>query len=176
MDTGFHSQDLGFRTSINGHWVSLSGPGFQDVESSPSYGHLIFFPSLFSASTVSFLRRPVFPSLFSASNGHRRTDAPKRKAKNQRKEKLRPLLFPEENPFVCPSVRAGFAIENASRWSVIGRVGSVVENASGTPNHPTMDLVNLYIRFVSSASFDRKISLIGLQMSYIWSLLSLWRW
>jgi len=30
---------------------------------------------------------------------------PKRKAKNQRKERLRPLLFPEENPFVCPSVR-----------------------------------------------------------------------
>ncbi len=39
----------------------------------------------------------------------------KRKAKNQRKERLRPLLFPEENPFVCPSVRAGSAIENASR-------------------------------------------------------------
>ncbi len=66
-DTGFHSQDLGFRTSINGHWVSLSGPGFQDLESSPSYGRLIFFPSLFSASTVTFLPRPVFPSLFSAS-------------------------------------------------------------------------------------------------------------
>ncbi len=104
-DTGFHSHDLGFRTSINGLWVSLSGPGFQDVESSTSYGRLIFFPSLFSASIVTFLPRPVFPSLFSASSGHRRTDAPKRKAKNQRKERLRPLLFPEENPFVCPSVR-----------------------------------------------------------------------
>ncbi len=66
-DTGLHSQDLGFRTSINGHWVSLSGPGFQDLESSPSYGRLIFFSSLFSASTVTFLPRPVFPSLFSAS-------------------------------------------------------------------------------------------------------------
>jgi hypothetical protein len=31
----FGSQDLGFRTSINGHWVSLSGPGFQDLESYP---------------------------------------------------------------------------------------------------------------------------------------------
>ncbi len=29
----------------------------------------------------------------------------KRKAKNQRKERLPPPLFPEENPFVCPSVR-----------------------------------------------------------------------
>jgi len=47
--------------------VSLSGPGFQDLESSPSYGRLIFFPSLLSASTVTFLPRPVFPSLFSAS-------------------------------------------------------------------------------------------------------------
>ncbi len=53
------------------------------------------------------------------------------------KERLRPLLFPEENPFVCPSVRAGSAIENASRWSVIGRAGSAVENASRTPSHPT---------------------------------------
>jgi hypothetical protein len=64
----------------------------------------------------------------------------KRKAKKQRKERLPPLLFPEENPFVCPSVRpsvrAGSAIENASRWSVIDRAGSAVENASRTPNHP----------------------------------------
>jgi hypothetical protein len=29
---------------------------------------------------------------------------PKCKAKNQRKERLRPLLFPEENPSVRPSV------------------------------------------------------------------------
>jgi hypothetical protein len=28
----FGSEDLGFKTSINGHWVSLSGPGFQDLE------------------------------------------------------------------------------------------------------------------------------------------------
>jgi hypothetical protein len=59
----FGSQDLGFRTSTRGFrtWISgpgfqalgiwLSGPGFQDLESSPSYGRLIFFPSLFSASS-----------------------------------------------------------------------------------------------------------------------------
>ncbi len=28
----FGSKDLGLRTSINGHWVSLSGPGFQDLD------------------------------------------------------------------------------------------------------------------------------------------------
>ncbi len=33
-------------------------------------------------------------------------------------------------------VWAGSAIKNASQWSVIGRVGSVVENATRTPNHP----------------------------------------
>ncbi len=38
--------------------IWLSGPGFQDLESSPSYGRLIFFPSLFFASS-----------------GHRQTDA-----------------------------------------------------------------------------------------------------
>ncbi len=31
----------------------------------------------------------------------------KRKAKNQRKQRLRPLLFPEENPSVRPSIRPG---------------------------------------------------------------------
>jgi hypothetical protein len=30
---------------------------------------------------------------------------------------------------------SGSAIENASRWSIIGRAGSAVENASRTPNH-----------------------------------------
>ncbi len=59
----FGSQDIGFQDL--GIW--LWGPGFQDLESSPSYGRLIFFPSLFSASTATFLLRPVFPSLFSAS-------------------------------------------------------------------------------------------------------------
>jgi len=28
----FGSQDLGFRTSINGHWVSLLEPGFQNLD------------------------------------------------------------------------------------------------------------------------------------------------
>jgi hypothetical protein len=31
-DAAFGSQDLGFRTSINGHWVSLSRPGFQNLD------------------------------------------------------------------------------------------------------------------------------------------------
>jgi len=60
-------QDLGFKPSTRGFktWISgpgfqalgiwLSGPRFQDLESSPSYGRLIFFPSLFSTSTVTFL-------------------------------------------------------------------------------------------------------------------------
>jgi hypothetical protein len=51
------SQDLGFRPSTRGFRTWLSGPGFQDLESSPSYGRLIFLPSLFSASS-----------------GHRQTD------------------------------------------------------------------------------------------------------
>jgi hypothetical protein len=54
------SQDLGFRPSMRGFRTWLSRPGFQDLESSPSYGRLIFFPSLFSASTVTFL----FPVTF----------------------------------------------------------------------------------------------------------------
>jgi hypothetical protein len=53
-------QDLGFRPSTRGFRTWISGPGFQDLESSPSYGLLIFFPSLFSASTVTFL----FPVTF----------------------------------------------------------------------------------------------------------------
>jgi hypothetical protein len=54
----FGSQDLGFRPSTRGFRTWISGPGFQainarfqDLESSPSYGRLIFFPSLFSASS-----------------------------------------------------------------------------------------------------------------------------
>ncbi len=38
-----------------------------------------------------------------------------------------------------PSVRAGSVIENASRWSVIGRAGSAVEKVARTPNHPPTD-------------------------------------
>ncbi len=57
--SGPGSQDLGFRPSMRGFrtWLSgpgfqalgiwLSRPGFQNLESSPSYGRLIFFPSLF---------------------------------------------------------------------------------------------------------------------------------
>jgi len=58
--THARSQDLGFRTSTRGFRTWISGPGFQDLESSPSYGRLIFFPSLFSASIVTFL----FPVTF----------------------------------------------------------------------------------------------------------------
>jgi hypothetical protein len=65
--SGPGSQDLGFKPSTRGFrtWLSgpgfqtlgiwLSGPGFQDLENSPSYGRLIFFPSLFSTSTITFL-------------------------------------------------------------------------------------------------------------------------
>ncbi len=73
----------GFRTWISGPgfqalgiWLSapgfqalgnwLSGPGFQDLESTPSYGRLIFFPSLFSASTATFL----FPVTFLCVHRH----------------------------------------------------------------------------------------------------------
>jgi hypothetical protein len=56
----FGFQDLGFRTSTRGFRTWISGPGFQDLESSPSYGRLIFFPSLFSASTVTFLFTVTF--------------------------------------------------------------------------------------------------------------------
>jgi hypothetical protein len=44
-------QDLDLRTWVSGPQREVSGPGFQDLESSPSYGRLIFFPSLFSASS-----------------------------------------------------------------------------------------------------------------------------
>jgi len=48
-------QDLDLRTGFQALGIWLSGPGFEDLESSPSYGLLIIFPSLFSASTVTFL-------------------------------------------------------------------------------------------------------------------------
>jgi hypothetical protein len=56
----FGSQDLGIRTSTRGFRTWISGPGFQDLESSPSYGRLIFFPSLFSASSGPLLP-PLLP-------------------------------------------------------------------------------------------------------------------
>jgi len=53
---GFQDLNASFRTWISGPGfqalgIWLSGPGFQDLENSPSYGRLIFFPSLFSASS-----------------------------------------------------------------------------------------------------------------------------
>ncbi len=67
-DLNARFQDLALKTWVSGPQrevsgpgfqalsIWLSGPGFQDLESSPSYGRLIFFPSLFFAS-----------------NGHRQT-------------------------------------------------------------------------------------------------------
>ncbi len=49
--THARSQDLGFRTWISGPGFQALNARFQDLESSPSYGRLIFFPSLFSASS-----------------------------------------------------------------------------------------------------------------------------
>jgi ribosomal protein L9 len=47
--------------------------------------------------------------LFGTQEQSKKPEEAKRKAKNQRKERLRPLLFPEENPsvslFVCSFVR-----------------------------------------------------------------------
>jgi secreted Zn-dependent insulinase-like peptidase len=43
--------------------------------------------------------------LFGTQAQSKKPKEAKRKAKNQRKERLQPLLFPEENPFVRPSVR-----------------------------------------------------------------------
>jgi hypothetical protein len=71
---------------------------------------------------------------------------PKRKEKNQRKPSAKQKIrgrrgsnlcsfLKKTRPSVYPSVRADSAIENASRWLVIGQAGSAVENASRTPNH-----------------------------------------
>ncbi len=91
---------LGFRTSINGHWVS--GPRQTDS------WDLGFRTSKQSA---------------------------KQKTRGRRGSHLSSFLK-KTRSCVRPSVRAGFATENASRWSVIDRAGSAVENASRTPNHP----------------------------------------
>jgi hypothetical protein len=53
--SGHGFQDLGFRPSTRGFRTWISRPGFQALESSPSYGRLIFFLSLFFTSTVTFL-------------------------------------------------------------------------------------------------------------------------
>ncbi len=121
----FGSEDLGFRTSINGHWVSLSGPGFQDLDKRALGFTLRTWVS--GPRKLSILRSSyLFPVTFLCVHRH-----------------FSPASsFPVT--FLCVQwsqtdrahVRAGSAIENASRWSVIGRAGSAVENASRTPNHP----------------------------------------
>jgi hypothetical protein len=59
----FGSQDLGFRTSINGHWVSLSGPGFQDLDKR-ALGFTLrtskaLHPTVFLSFSRHFSLRPV---------------------------------------------------------------------------------------------------------------------
>jgi hypothetical protein len=81
----FFSQDLAPRT-----W--LSGPGFQDSDRQTHVTH----PTVVSSFSRHFSLRPVVTDRL-------RPVETKRKAKNQRKERLRPLLFPEENPSVRPS-------------------------------------------------------------------------
>jgi hypothetical protein len=90
QDLGFRTsifafQDLGFRTLINGHWVSLSGPGFQDLDRRTDIGRrklsilrsFYFFLVTFLCVHRHFYFSRHFslrpPSLFSASNGHRQT-------------------------------------------------------------------------------------------------------
>ncbi len=123
----FGSEDLGFRTSINGHWVSLSGPGFQDLDkralgftlrtwvSGPRKLSILrssyLFPLTFLCVHRHFSPASSFPVTFLCVHRHFSLRA------------------------VVTDVRAGCAIENASRWSVIGRAGSAVENASRTPSH-----------------------------------------
>ena len=119
QDLNARFQDLGFRPSTRGFrtWISgpgfqalgiwLSGPGFQDLESSPSYGRLIFFPSLFCASTVTFLFPVTFlcvhrhfslrPVVTDRLTAHRQTDQ-------------RALVEIIQRP----SVRAGSPVENLS--------------------------------------------------------------
>ncbi len=87
-------QDLGFRPSTRGFRTWISGPGFQDLESSPSYGRLIFFPSLFSASTVTLeagspIELSVRPTVRAGSIGElkRRTVASDRRT-HRRSEDL----------------------------------------------------------------------------------------
>jgi hypothetical protein len=113
----------------------LSGLGFQDLDRQTHTTH----PTIVSSFSHHFFLRPVVTYRL-------RPMEAKCKAKNQRKERLRPLFFPEKNSSVCLStsfvrlsVRADSAIENANRWSLIGRAGSAVKNATRTPNHPPMD-------------------------------------
>ncbi len=75
----FGSQDLGFKTSINGHWVSLSGHGFQDLDiwlSRPRFQDLNIW-----------LSGPEFQDL------NRRTDIGHRKLSILRSSYLFPVTF-----------------------------------------------------------------------------------
>ncbi len=139
----FGSEDLGFRTSINGHQVSLSGPGFQDLDKRAlgfTFRTWVSGPRKLSILRSSYL----FPVTFLCVHRH---FSPASSFLVtflciHRHFSLRPVIT---------DVRADSATENASRWSVIGRAGSAAENPSETPSHPTdhgrTDLVNLYIKF-----------------------------
>jgi hypothetical protein len=122
----FGSQHLGFRTSINGRRVSLSGPGFQDLESSaPGFTLRIWVSGPQKLSMGFTLRtwvsRPrklsiLRPSyLFPASSGHRRTQQV-------------PVL---ESRFPNPTVRAGSA-GGLKRGHDTVRAGSAGELKRGT--------------------------------------------
>jgi hypothetical protein len=63
-----------------------------------------------------------------------RKPSAKQKTRGRRGSNLCSFLK-KTHSFVCPSVRADSAIENASQWSIIDRADSTVENASRTPNH-----------------------------------------
>ncbi len=88
------SQDLGFKTSINGHWVWLSGPGFQDLDRRTDIGH----------RKLSILRSSyLFPVTFLCVHRH---------------FSLRPVVgvMAAGSRWSVISM-AGFAIENAPRTS-----------------------------------------------------------
>jgi len=94
----FGSQDLGFRTSINGHWVWLSGPEFQDLDKRALGFTLRTWVS--RPRKLSILRSSyLFPVTFLCVHRH---------------------FSPASSlpvTFLCvhrPSVQAGSAIENAS--------------------------------------------------------------
>ncbi len=117
----FGSQDIGFQDL--GIW--LWGPGFQDLDertlgftlrtwvSGPRKLSILrssyLFPLTFLCVHRHFSPASSFPVTFLCVHRHLSLRA------------------------VVTDVRAGSAIENASRWSVIARAGSAVENASGTP-------------------------------------------
>jgi len=100
QDLGIGSEDLGFRTSINRHWVSLSRPGFQDLDKRAMGFTLrtwVSGPRKLSILRSSYLCSVTFLCVhrhFSPASS-----------------------FPVT--FLCihrPSIRAGSAIENASSY------------------------------------------------------------